>query len=658
MATPLPQTTPKTTARTTDARPPTDGPALNVAQRLRVNAGLWPDKPALHFPSRQRNHYAHKTFRELDAESDRWAHALAAAQIGRGTKTLLMVKPSPELFTVLFALFKLGAVPVVVDPGMGLSRMLHCYRTVGADALVGIPAAHVVRVLFPRAFASLKSWVTVGRKLGWSGATLPPPASRALPDEPFPIADTRADDLLMVNFTTGATGPAKGVEYTHSLADAMIRRIESEFAHGADDVALAPLPLFAAFHLLIGAATILPPIDPNRPARADAAAMLDTLDQFRVTHMFASPAFLRRVGDYAALHERRLPTLRRVISGGAPVLPSVARRFAGLLSPDARLHVTYGATEALPIASIASDELLGETSARSAAGEGSCVGRPLPELELRVIRASDEPITRWANALLAPAGEVGELTIAGPTVSRRYHESPEWNALLKIADGARSWHRTGDLGRVDADGRVWFAGRKSQTVHSARGPLFTAHWEGIFDAHPDVYRSALVGIGPIGAQQPVVCVELSRRRSAGDRRRIERELLALAASHPLTRGVRALLFHRGFPVDIRHNAKIDRAQLAGWAARRLAPPPRALQLIPLAGWLFILIGLVTPLPSLLRTLWAVDLFSSVVVHGLQLFVALPRGTRAGYSRLQTVAYTFLYGATWWKFLDAGPGPRT
>lgn len=631
-------------------------PPLNVAERLRANAARWPDKRALQFPSGKKS-YAHKTFRELDEESDRWAYALAAAGIGRGTKTLLMVKPSPELFSVLFALFKLGAVPVVVDPGMGLGRMLHCYRTVGADALVGIPAAHVVRLLFPRSFASLKSWVTVGKRRGWGGAMLPPPADQELPRAPFPIAETRADDLLMINFTTGATGPAKGVEYTHGLADAMIRRIESEFAHGADDVALAPLPLFAAFHLLIGATTILPPIDPNRPALADAQAMLDTIDAMAVTHMFASPAFLRRVGDFAAARGRRIATLRRVISGGAPVLPSVARRFAELLSPGARLHVTYGATEALPIASIATDELFGDTLTQTAAGQGSCVGRPLPELELRVIRVSDDPITRWANALAVPAGEVGELTIAGPTVSRRYHESPEWNALMKIEDGARSWHRTGDLGRVDADGRVWFAGRKSQTVHTARGPLYTAQWEGIFDAHPDVYRSALVGVGPVGAQQPVVCIELQKRVSATERRRIERELLALAASQPLTRGVRAFLFHPGFPVDIRHNAKIDRGTLGQWATRQLTPPPALLKLIPLAGWLFILVGLVAPLSLPLRVLWAVDLFLSVVVHGLQLFTALPRGLRAGYSRPQTIAYTFLYGATWWKFLDTGPGPR-
>ncbi len=732
---------------------------LNVATRLRENARRWPDKRALYFNADARHHYASKTFRELDEESDRWAHALVAARIGRGTKTLLMVKPSPELFTVLFALFKVGAVPVVVDPGMGLGRMLHAYRTVGADALVGIPAAHVVRVLFPRSFESLRSWVTVGRKLGWTGATLPPPAAFTAPSGPFPIAETRADDLLMINFTTGATGPAKGVEYTHGIADAMIGSIEHEFAHGPDDVALAPLPLFTAFHLLIGATTILPPIDPNRPALADAAAMIATIAQHEVTHMFASPAFLRRVGDYAVEHHHKLPSLRRVIAGGAPVLPSIARRFVGLMAADARLHVTYGATEALPIASIAADELFGDTaagdaatgaaatgaaagdavtgaaatgdaaagdavtgaaatgaaatgdaaagdavtgaaaavaaaagdgaagrpardgalrsgnatladasspkngehagslSARSAAGHGSCVGRPLPSLQLRVIRTSDDPITRWSNALLAAPGEVGELTIAGPLVSRRYHESPESNALMKIEDGARSWHRTGDLGRVDGDGRVWFAGRKSQTVHTVRGPQYTAQWEGIFDAHPAVYRSALVGVGPIGAQQPVVCVELQRDQWR-NRPAIERQLIALAAANPLTRGARAFLFHRGFPVDIRHNAKIDRGQLAEWAARQLAPPPHALKLIPLAGWLFIIIGLVVPLPSLLRVLWAIDVFLSVVVHGLQLFTALPRGRRAGYSRTQTVAYTFLYGATWWKFLDAGAGPRT
>ncbi|HEX4461879.1 MAG TPA: AMP-binding protein, partial [Polyangia bacterium] len=397
-----------------------------------------------------RHHYAFKTFRELDDESDRWAHALVAANITRGTKTLLMVKPSAELFTVLFALFKVGAVPVVVDPGMGLRRMLHCYRTVGADALVGIPAAHVVRALFPRSFASLKSWVTVGRKLGWSGPTLPPPAAFTPPAGPFPIAETRADDLLMINFTTGATGPAKGVEYTHGIADSMIANIESEFAHGPDDVALAPLPLFTAFHLLIGATTILPPIDPNRPALADAAAMIDTIGRFEVTHMFASPAFLRRVGDYAVDRHHKLPSLRRVISGGAPVLPSIARRFAGLLAADARLHVTYGATEALPIASITADELF-----------GAAAGDP-PSAPVGATDASGE---RGAQATLASPDRDASLD-AQSSLASSLAAGATSHARSSLAAGATS-HARSSLTSSPA-GHAARAAQSSLAGHAAR----------------------------------------------------------------------------------------------------------------------------------------------------------------------------------------------
>ena len=646
------------------------GPPLNIAQRLRDNAARWPERKALYYPAAKPGGaggtaaYEARTFRQLDDESDAIAHGLARVGLGRGTRTILMVKPGPELFSILFALFKIGAVPVVVDPGMGVRRMLHSYAAVGADAFIGIPVAHVARVLFRKTFATLKTWVTVGTRRGWSGPTLDELVARARGAGRFPIAATGADDLLMINFTTGSTGPAKGVEYTHRVADAMVQRIASHFGHGPDDVTLAPLPLFALFDLLIGATAVLPPMDPTRPARVDAARMIDAIRTFQVDSLFASPAFLHRVGTYAAAHGLQLPSIKSVVSGGAPVSAAVVQSFRKSMAPAAELHVTYGATEALPIASIESRELAGAIG-KSRAGGGNCVGAPIGGIAVRIVRISDAAIAQWSDDLPVPAGEVGEIAISGDIVSQRYHASDGDNARMKISDGERLSHRTGDLGAMDADGRLWFASRKSQRLITPRGPLFTVQCEEIFNGHPAVYRTALVGVGPAGEQNAVLCVELRGDEPAARKREIEAELRAMAAERPMTRGIKAILFHPSFPVDIRHNAKIGREQLAFWAAavlRNREPGARwknlALRAIPIGGWLFIGVGLVMPLGPVLRALWLVTLFLSAVVHPLQLVVSLPLGRRAGYTTAQTVINTVVFGATWWKtLLPAGVSPR-
>jgi uncharacterized protein YhhL (DUF1145 family) len=192
-------------------------------------------------------------------------------------------------------------------------------------------------------------------------------------------------------------------------------------------------------------------------------------------------------------------------------------------------------------------------------------------------------------------------------------------------------------------------------VTSANGPLFPVQWEELFNAHPEVYRTALVGVGPAGRQEPVVCVELREPAGAPARRRIEAELRMMATAHELTRDARRFLFHPRFPVDIRHNAKIGREELARWAAEQLHGASdrrrRWLRLVPILGWLFILLGIVFPFSQrLLQALWWIDVALSVGLHGLQLFAALPAGKKAGYSTAKSVIYTFLFGATWWKFL--------
>jgi acyl-CoA synthetase (AMP-forming)/AMP-acid ligase II len=510
--------------------------------------------------------YTHLTFRQLDSESDRLAHGLAEIGIRRGTRTILMVRPGLEFFTLTFALFKVGAVPVVVDPGMGIKRMLGCLRESRPAAFVGIPPAHALRALFPAYFRTVKTRLTVGRRWFWGGPTYGRLRHRSW--RPYPKAATRADETAAILFTTGSTGPAKGAVYAHGTFDAQIRHIRAHFNIEAGEIDLPTFPLFALFDPALGMTAVIPEMDPTRPAEVDPLRIIEPIVNQGVTNMFASPALLDRVGRFGRRAGLKLPSLKRVVSAGAPVAPANIERFAGLLTGEAQIHTPYGATEAVPVLSIASREILSNTRHLTERGFGVCVGRPLEGLRVELIKVNDEPIGRWSEKLPVPSGEIGEITVKGPLVTRSYFSNPTADALSKIEENGQIWHRMGDLGWKDSRGRFWFCGRKNHRVITRQGTLYTIPCESIFNNHPRVRRSALVGIGEPPDQRPVICIELVPGSRKNERARIRRELLALAVKSDLTREIETVLFHESFPVDIRHNAKIFREKLAVWAQKR------------------------------------------------------------------------------------------
>jgi acyl-CoA synthetase (AMP-forming)/AMP-acid ligase II len=559
-----------------DANTPTEiHDSVNVASHLTRAARRQPYKRAVVYPIGRdiygRVAYAHLTFAQLERESDRIAGGLAAAGITRGVRTVLMVKPGPAFFLLSFALFKVGAVPVVIDPGMGLQRMLDCLRESRPEAFVGISKAHVLRLLYPRFFRTVRTSVTVGTRWFWGGPTLLDLLRR--PWKAYPAAATTADETAAILFTTGSTGPAKGVVYTHGVFNAQIRHIQTHFQITPDEIDLPTFPLFALFDPALGMTAVIPDMDPTRPAAANPVRIIEAIENHGVTNMFASPALLNRIGRYGAQRGLRLPSLKRVVSAGAPVLPDNIERFAGMLCGEAEIHTPYGATEAVPVISMGSNEILGETRQLSEKGFGTCVGRPLEGLSVAIVEISDGPIAAWSDALAVPQGDIGEITVRGDLVTRHYFERPEADALAKITDGEGFWHRMGDLGWMDTKGRVWFCGRKSQRVITPSETLFTIPCEAIFNRHPAVFRSALVGLGQHGDQTPVICIELEKNPPTIDHQELQRQLLAMARENPLTRNIETILFHPAFPVDIRHNSKIFREQLARWAEGQVVSRP-------------------------------------------------------------------------------------
>ena len=544
---------------------------MNISSHLKRMAEIQPYKRAVVYSAGKdkngRIAYAHLTFQQLDQESDCLACGLEKAGITRGTRTILMVKPSVEFFALTFAIFKVGAVPVVVDPGMGIKRMLLCLEESRAKAFIGIPIAHALRIFFPKYFRTVKTNITVGRRWFWRGLDLR--QIRRIPWQSYDAAETTHDETAAILFTTGSTGPAKGVVYTHGMFDAQIRHIKSHFNISEDEIDLPTFPLFALFDPALGMTAVIPDMDPTKPARVNPERIVEAIINQGVTNMFASPALLNRVGRYGKSKGIKLPSLKRVVSAGAPVSPSNIERFASMLRDDAEIHTPYGATEAVPVISIGSNEILSETARLSEQGFGICVGRPLEEIQVRIIKITDNPIEKWSDSLMVSNNEIGEITVSGDLVTKQYFENTLADALSKIKDEDRVWHRMGDLGWMDKKGRIWFCGRKNHRVITEKDMLFTIPCEAIFNNHPMVFRSALVGVGSPPDQKPVICIELEHGRKHKRKNLIKKELLELAKSSVLTKNIETILFPRAFPVDIRHNSKIFREKLAVWAGKKL-----------------------------------------------------------------------------------------
>lgn len=536
----------------------------NIAQSLKHSAQIYPFKRAVVYPASRdssgRVLYSQLTFSQLDRQSDSLAAGLDSIGIGRGTRTILMVPPGMEFFLTVFAMFKVGAVPVVVDPGMGIDRMLQCLVQSRPKAFIGIEKAHVLRTLRPGFFKTVKRWVTVGRKWFWGGYTLNQLMNR-FPGAPFKSVQTTENETAAIVFTTGSTGPAKGVIYTHGNFEAQIRQIQSHFKISADEIDLPTFPLFALFDPALGMTAVIPDMDPTKPALVNPVKIVEAIENHGVTNMFASPALLSRVGKYGKGNGIKLPSLRRVVSAGAPVSPANIEQFSSMLSDDTQIHTPYGATEAVPIISIGSHEILSETKKLSEYGFGMCVGRPIADTQVKLIKISDEPITRIQDLIEVPENHVGEIAVKGDLVTEHYFNDANADLMAKIPDtDGKIWHRMGDLGWKDSKGRIWFCGRKAHRVETGKETLFSVPVEAIFNNHEKVYRSALAGVGPKNCQIPVVFVEPFEKIS--DEKQFIRELSYLAHKNPLTAGIKYIFIEYKFPVDIRHNSKIFREKLA------------------------------------------------------------------------------------------------
>ena len=541
---------------------PAEGrPYANLVRVLDDLASVSPDKPALFLPPDRGRSLAGReplTFARVLNLVDRLAGAFRARGITKGDRVVVMVPMSPELYVVMLALERLAATSVLIEPGMGIARMTQCCELSSPKAIVGGPRAYTLRLL-SGAFRGVPQWFSPSRARFPGQESLP-----ALIAEEHPRVESESpgeEVPAWVTFTTGSTGEPRAIGRTHGFLWAQHLALAHAYSHEPTDVDLCAFPLFVHHTLMLGLSTVLPAMRKASPGSGVPEVIVRQIREHGVTTVRGAPAFFEVLTRYCGPRNVHFEGVRALFTGGAPVRPALVEAMRRL-APNGEAFVVYGSSEAEPISAIDATEVIEHTQRLTADGWGTCVGRPIGLTRIKILRGDEAPSK-------APSA-VGEVAVAGDHVSKSYFQDPEATAATKLADDAGTvWHRTGDTGYFDGEGRLWLAGRVSNKVTLDGQELHPLQVEPVVEALPFVSRCALLGISdPERGEKPLLVIEptprsLWARLTRG--RRWRRAVLDLCARRGIP--VRDVRFIGTVPLDHRHRAKTDYDRLKAWLQR-------------------------------------------------------------------------------------------
>jgi acyl-CoA synthetase (AMP-forming)/AMP-acid ligase II len=522
--------------------------------------------------------YRRHTYRELSLDVESVAVGLRDVGIAERTRTVFMAPPSYGACVIGLALTRVGATTVWIDPSVGYRNVADRLRRLDVEAFVGIPLAHLGRITFGWGPRFRSKTIVIGTP-GFPGAHSVESLRRPMPAVIRPPA-VDPGDAAAIMYTTGSTGPAKPALYRHRNLCNVYRLAHRTWRFDRRrnaPVDMAVFPAFFSIGLSAGGTIVVPPINYvlQTPAKVDPRALLEVIRDCGVQTLFASPVILENLARLGRDEGASAPSLHTVIGGGAPLYAHVIAPLRGMMGTDGEVHADYGATEALPATEMPGGEALSETYHLTARGAGLCVGRPFAGVRVKIVEIVEGPIPTLADARELRTGEIGEVLVRGPHVSPEYADDRASTYKNKVVDDDGGvWHRLGDAGYLDDGGRLWCCGRVSHRIDLPTGRLFPLLCEPIFDEHPAVRRSGLVGVPAARASRgssgttPVLCVELEEGARGCDLESLRDELLAIAAENPTTSPIWHVLFHPRLPVDPRHNSKIERPELSRWAAEQ------------------------------------------------------------------------------------------
>lgn len=503
-------------------------------------------------------------FKTLSDRAEATAIGLREYGIKKGTLCSFMVPPGEDAMVLSLALWRIGAIMVGIEPhSHGLKKVAVCLKSVGPEVFFGTPEAFLAQKIFGWGKGTVKNKILVGPESA-PGFTTLRSLERPVPETPEPM-DVSPDDIAVIAFTTGSTGNPKPTIMSQRNLTQLTAGVRDQWkldSYGPV-IDMPTFPIFWIIGLSHGGTVVVPPMNfaTKGPGDADPAKLINVINENNVASMFASPALLENLTAFGNPKGITLPTIRRIVSGGAEIQGPLYAATKKML-PNGELYSNYGATEALPVAEIDGTTVVNETWPLSETGAGVCVGYALAGIDVKIIEIEDGPIASIADVKERPRGEIGEVIVRSPHISDGYYKSEKAMAENKIPDGDTLWHRLGDTGYLDDKNRLWVGGRVSHRVVTNDKTFFALKCEPVFNTHPNVHRSALIAVTERdGSKRPAVVIELNadarERQSA-----VRTEIQELALKYDSTRGIVDVRFINKLPVDRRHNAKIDRPALS------------------------------------------------------------------------------------------------
>lgn len=535
---------------------------MNLYDRFERNVREHPHKPA--FIYFDKGNWKTLTYQDIFDQTQRFLRGLEAGPLTPGLTAALMSPPSADFFPFALALLKFGIIPILLEPAIGIKKIGEILQESRPDIFIGNRLTHALRIIFGWGRTSVKYNLTIQNVAGRRSKVVQSAFNSQFTNLPIP-------NLAAIIYTSGSTGLPKGAIYTQENLAAQLDLLQNTFQITPDEIDLPAFPLYALIDLLLGVTSVIPDITFPVPGKTDPAKVINSIQKFNVTNMFASPVVLEILSSFVlsggalfAPQSKHLSSLKRIITAGAPATIDLQKHFRHLLADHTSLYGIYGATESLPIAKVESREVF-TLEEKTKNGAGICLGKPIEGVTVQIIPITDEPIEEWQDSLTVKPNVVGEITVQSGATTREYLNRPESNRISKIEYRADIIHRMGDVGYFDEEGRLWYCGRKSHRVVTKDDVLFTEQIENIFNAHPQVFRTALVGVDG----EPVLWIELEKHVRA-NKDTIRRELLKMARHHPQAKTIKVFLFMKKFPTDVRHNSKIIREALTKLAQERLA----------------------------------------------------------------------------------------
>lgn len=539
---------------------------MNVAAPLTSLAAEQPEKMAIRYSKkgflRQDLTYSGFTFKELEERSRFYGHYLLGQGLKKGDKVLFFVRPCLDFSCLTFSLFRAGLIPIFIDPGMGRKLLLQSIQQIKPQAMIAEPEVFVLKFLYRKYFATLKYTFNVRslkKKADNSDLTNMPPL----------MAQVQKHESAAILFTSGGTGVPKGVLYTHHIFNRQREMLREMFQLTSADIDLPGFPLFAFFTITMGMTSVIPLMNPARPAQVRPELVVQNIIDEKATFLAGSPAIWEKVGEYCLHHGITLPSVKYLVMFGAPVSMKLHRLFQQIL-PQGDTYTPYGATESLPVSCIQGSELLGQLHQKMKSGFGTCVGLPCPQVTIKIAQITDEAISHERDATWLAPGELGEICVLSEVVTPEYVGMPEQTKKAKMTSSQDMlWHRMGDLGIIDEQGRLWFCGRKSHRLELNQQIVPTIPLENIVNECQGVKRSALVGVHKNGEMH--ACLVIQREDGTTptgyQKEKADEDILKTIEPYKAV-DINSIYYHKSFPVDVRHNIKIDRLELSHQLEKR------------------------------------------------------------------------------------------